>query len=338
MLDSIKTLVGFVVAALLLVVVEESTFVVGEYQQAVVTQFGRPVKVVLGRHFLDKAAARLRAEVTQEIHREHPKGIEVEVGPGVYFKLAFMQSVNLFDGRATLYVAPAKDIVTHDKQKVLVDNYAVWRIENPHKFFTTVHDDHGARKRLEDFVYSIVRDQLSKYDLPEIVRNTTGQELRTAEAGALPAITRGGRDNILAEVTRQCNIQAKAVGLSILDVRIRRADLPDDNERAVFGRMIEERNRMSRKYRAEGNETLEKTKAETDLKVQTTLAGAEKNAQATRGAGDAEAARIYADAYAHHKDFYVFTKSLETLERSIGPETTLVVNTEKGVYRLLKSN
>jgi membrane protease subunit HflC len=263
--------------------------------------------------------------------------VSMAAGPGIYFKIPFLQEVASYDGREILYVAQAKDVVTRDKQKLLVDNYALWRIDNPQRFFATVHDQQGALQRLDDFVYAVLRDELSRRDLPQIVRTTRGKTLKTAENTDLPAIDEGGRGDILKEITRLCNAQAHQIGVRIVDVRIRRADLPEENEQAVFSRMVEERNRISKKFRAQGNSTLEQTKAETDRNVKRTLSIAERDAQITRGKADAQAAHIYAEAYSANKELYIFLKSLETLEKGIGHETSLMVDMEKGVFKLLKT-
>lgn len=314
----------FVVSLLAAAVLFTSAFIVPEGHEAVVTEFGKPIRIILGRTY--------NPELVTELKKDN---IQIKSGPNVYFRVPFLQDVALFDSRACVYTAQAKDIVTHDKQKIFVDNYAVWRIENPQKFFITVHDQQGALQRLDDFVYAIVRDNLSKYDLSQIVRTTIGKKIEGAELNLTP-IAAGGRDNILADITNQCREQARTVGISILDVRIRRADLPKENEQAVFARMVEERTRISRKYRAAGNERLESTKAQADQDVQRILAEAERDAQLIRGDADAATAKIYADAFATNKDFYIYMKSLEVFEKSVDADTKAVINPDKTIFRFLK--
>ena len=322
-------------AVLIFGILAAGPFIVPERTLAVVTEFGQPVKIILARAYSDQE----KADAIKDIQTDYP-GVVVEFGPGLYWKnwkRPFMQKVITFDGRLQMYVAQPKDMVTRDKQKLLVDDYAIWRIENPQRFFVKVRDEQGALLRLDDSIYSIVRDKLSKHDMPQIVRSTIGKKIESAEDSAIPAITSGGRDNILKEITANSNIQANHIGVRILDVRLRKADLPEENKEAVFNRMIEERKRISIKYRAAGTETSDRTKAQTDQQVQILLAEANRDAQTIQGEADAKAAKVYNDTFSGQKDFYTFIKTLETLEKSIKSDTTLIVNPTDSIFKLLKS-
>lgn len=317
------------------VVLYNSIFIVSEWKVAVVTQFGQPTKIILGRQYEgDKTRVE---ELKKEIRAEYPN-VSVGVGPGFKIKFPFAQNVTMFDGRTNVYTAPGRDVVTRNKQKIVVDNYAVWRIENPQKFVRTVHDEHGATLRLDDFVYSTVRDTLGRYDLVEILRSTLNHKIESGEEQGIPPIEHGGRDNIIAEIYKKCEEEAKKVGIHIVDIRIRQTDLPNDNKPAVFARMVAERERISKKYRATGIADAEKVKAQADQEVKTIMAQAEQEAQTIRGTADATAANTYATAYSANKDFYIFLKSLETMEISIGSDTTAIINSDKGLIKTFRSS
>jgi membrane protease subunit HflC len=144
-----------------------------------------------------------------------------------------------------------------------------------------------------------------------------------------------GREAIMERVTERSNQIAAQYGIQVLDVRIKRADLPPENAKAVFGRMDAERNRISTRYRSEGMAESEKIKAQTDRDVKVILANAYKNAQTVKGEADGKAAAIYSDAYTKYKDFYTFLKSLETLEKTLDSDTKMVLGTTGNVYEII---
>ncbi|MHB8765584.1 MAG: protease modulator HflC, partial [Deferrisomatales bacterium] len=177
-------------------------FVVDETETAIVLQLGKPVGGVKG--------------------------------PGLHFKLPMVQRVMTYDARYLEYDASARELITRDKKNLKVDNYARWRIADPLTFFQTVRDEAGAQARLDDLIYSQVREQLGKYDLLDIVATS--------------------RTQIMEDVTRRTAASARQFGIEVVDVRIKRADLPPANEKAVYSRMQAERTRQAHFYRAEGEE------------------------------------------------------------------------------------
>ena len=276
---SILVLVAVLVAGWNLAV-----YTVPQWEQAIVVQLGEPVRTV------------------QE--------------PGLYFKLPFVQNVLYFDKRLLAYDASPKEVLTKDKQQLVVDNFSRWRIVDPLKFYRTVRNEAGAQSRLDDVIYSIVRENLGRHTLSEIMN-----EKRTA---------------VMAEVTKESDAKAGEYGIAVADVRIKRADLPEKNELNVFNRMRTERERLAKKFRAEGDEEARKIRSESDKQVQILTAEARKQADITRGEGDAQAVKIFADAYGRDPSFYEFVRTLEAYRKTLGEGTTLILSPSSDFFRLLK--
>jgi membrane protease subunit HflC len=236
--------------------------------------------------------------------------------PGLYWKIPFIQQVTYFDRRLLDYDASPKEILTRDKQQLVVDNYSRWRIVEPLKFFRTVRDEDGAQSRLDDIVYSNLRETLGRHTLREIV-----SEKRAA---------------LLEEVTKRSDQKAREYGIEIVDVRIKRADLPEKNELNVFNRMRSERERQAKKYRAEGDEEARKIRSGSDKDVQILMADASQKAEVIRGEGDAQAARIFADAYGRDAEFYAFVRTLDAYRRTLSTNTTAILSPDSDFLRLLK--
>jgi len=270
--------------ALVVAVWNLALFTVPQWMQAMVVQLGEPVRVV------------------QE--------------PGLYWKIPFIQQVTYFDRRLLDYDAASKDILTVDKQQLSVDNYSRWRIADPLQFYRTVRDERGAQSRLDDIVYSDLRETLGRHTLRDIVSDK--------------------RDQLMADVTARSAEKAKVYGIEIVDVRIKRADLPEKNEQTVFGRMRSERERQAKKFRAEGDEEARKIRSESDKQVQILLADATQQAQVIRGEGDANATRIFAEAYGRDPDFYAFQRTLEAYRSALASGTTVILSPKSEFFRFLE--
>ncbi|HEX7406084.1 MAG TPA: protease modulator HflC [Candidatus Binatia bacterium] len=259
-------------------------YTVPQWQQAIVVQLGEPVRTV------------------QE--------------PGLYFKLPLIQNVLYFDKRLLAYDAAPREILTKDKQQLMIDNFSRWRIRDPLQFYRTVRDEAGGQSRLDDVIYSIVRENLGRHTLREIVNEK--------------------RSEVMAEVTKESDAKARDYGIEVADVRIKRADLPEKNELNVFNRMRTERERLAKKFRAEGDEEARKIRSESDKQVQILTAEARKQADITRGQGDALAVKIFADAYGRDLEFYQLVRTLEAYRNSITEGTTLILSPNSEFFRYLK--
>lgn len=269
-----------VVAALL----SFSVFTITETQQGVVTQLGKPVRVVKS--------------------------------PGIHLKIPFIQQISYFEDRLLDYDSAPTEVVTKDKKALVVDNYSRWRITDPLLLLQTVRDENGAQARLDDIIYSELRVELGQHDLIEIVATK--------------------RTQIFEKVIRASNEKAREYGIEIADVRVKRADLPVENEKAVYGRMRAERERIARQYRSEGKEEALKIRSETDKQKTILLAEAYEKEQRLRGEGDAEAVRIYAEAYQRDTDFYDFIRTLDAYKKSLKDKTTVILPPDSEFLRFLK--
>ncbi|SKA85432.1 membrane protease subunit HflC [Paucidesulfovibrio gracilis DSM 16080] len=236
---------------------------------------------------------------------------ESSYDPGLHFKLPFVQDVLYFDSRILDYDAKPEEILTEDKKNMVVDSYAKWRIENPLTFYRKFKTIPGALARLDDVVRGQLREVLGRYELKEIVAHK--------------------RKELLEEVTVRTREQLKSFGISVVDVRIRRTDLPPENQRAIFNRMRAERERQAKQYRAEGQEMAAKIRAQADKERAVLLSEAQKKSQIIRGEGEAEATSIYATALEEAPDFYEFKRSLEAYEKSL-KDGTRVIMTPKSPF------
>ncbi len=225
--------------------------------------------------------------------------------PGLYVKTPFIQQVHVFEDRLLYSDADPAPIYTQDKKNLIVDNYARWRIVDPLQFLKSVQNTLVAQSRLDDIIYAAVREELGRRTLTEIVS--------------------GNRGEIMSQVTERSRQDAQELGIHILDVRIKRADLPEENKKFVFDRMRAERSRQAKEYRAEGEEAALKIRAETDLEVTRITSGAFQRAQLIRGKGDAQALGIYADAFQRDPKFYEFQRTLEAYEVTLGEGTVFVM-------------
>ncbi len=235
--------------------------------------------------------------------------------PGLQIRAPFIEQVHRFDDRLLASDADPAPIYTLDKKNLIVDNFARWRIVDPLKFMRSVQTVFGAQSRLDDIIYAAVREELGQHTLEEVVS--------------------GDRDAIMKSVTGKCRNDAANLGIEVVDVRIKRADLPEENKKNVFDRMRAERARQAKEYRAEGEEAALKIRAETDLEVTRIRSEATLQAQRLRGEGDAEALRIYADAFERDPQFYEFQRTLEAYEKTLGEGTTVVLPLDTEFFKYL---
>lgn len=237
--------------------------------------------------------------------------------PGLKLKVPFIQEVTYFDKRLLDYDSSAQDVITQDKKTILIDNFAKWRITDPLKVYQAFQTQRGALQRLHDIIYSELRVELGRHDLSEIVSKT--------------------RSEIMKLVTHRSNEKASVYGIEIQDVRIRRADLPEQNEKAVFARMQAERERQAKQYRAEGAEEAQKIRSEAEKDREIILAEAYKTSEELRGEGDAKAFKIYAAAYSQDPRFFEFTRSMEAYKKTFrGNNSIVVMSPDSEFFKYLK--
>jgi len=235
--------------------------------------------------------------------------------PGLYFKQPVVQAVHRFERRILSSDATPAEYLTLDKKRMVVDHVTRWRITDPLMFFKTVRDLYGARARLDDVVFSELRRAIAEREFVNLISSK--------------------REPVMEAVAKSAAVQAKQFGIEIVDVRIKRADLPPEVQQSVFARMVAERERIAKRYRSEGEEEAAKIRAETDKQRTIILAKAYEESQKLRGAGDAEAARITAEAFGQDTEFYRFTRSLETYETVLSKEGQLILSSESELLRYL---
>ena len=283
-MKAFKPAVFAAVVFVLGILFQQSLFVVNQTQQALVIQLGHPLERVYG--------------------------------PGLHFKLPFIQNVVYFDARILDYDARPAEALTSDLKSMVLDNYARWKIVDPLRFYRTMRTEANAQARLDAVIYSQIRAHIGRHTLTEVVNDK-----RTA---------------IMDSVTEKTSQQMKEFGIKIVDVRIKRTDLPAENQRAIFDRMRAERERQATQYRSEGSEESTKIRSEADKERALILAEANKKSQVLRGEGDAEAARIYAEAFSKSPEFFSFQRGLEALRKSLGDNTRMVLTPDSPLLQPIK--
>ena len=278
-----KIIIAIVLLAIAMILLAGSLFTVDETKQAIITQLGKYVKTVNE--------------------------------PGLHFKVPFLQNVHKFEDRVLEYDAAAAKIITSDKKHLVIDNYARWRIVDPLKLYQTVRNEFGAQARLDDIVFSEIREELARHTLTEIVSVN--------------------REALMNKVGKKCDLKAREYGVEVIDVRIKRADMPGEVAHSVYARMKAERQRIAKKYRSEGEEEAVKIRATTDKEKAILLAESRKQAEKLKGEGDAEAIKVYAEAFEKDPEFYTFIRTLETYKKSLRKDTTIILPSNSEFFQYL---
>ena len=255
-------------------------------------------------------------ETEQVVILQLGKPVKTITKPGLNVKLPFpIQEKITFDDRLLEYDSPPEEILSKDKKSLIVDNYVRWKIVDPLQFLKTVQAIPTAKSRMDDIVYSELRRELGTHDMVEIITEN--------------------REQIMDVITRESNSATLDYGISVVDVRIRRVDLPAENEASIYARMEAERKRQANKFRSEGEEEAQKIRAATDRDKTIILADAYKEAERIRGEGDAKAVQVYARSYSSDPKFYEFVRTLDTYKKVVDDKTTLVLPSDSKLFKLL---
>ena len=259
-----------------------SLFTVYQTDQAIVVQFGEPVRVV--------------------------------TEPGLHFKWPLVQSVISIDKRILDLENSAQEVIAFDQKRLVVDAFARYRVSDPLKFYQTIGAIEGANARLSTLLNSALRRVLGEATSIDIVRDRRAQ--------------------LMAAVRTQLQAEAQSFGITIVDTRIRRADLPEQNSQAVYRRMQTERQRQAAEFRAQGNQRSQEIKAKADRDVTVLVAEATSKGEQTRGDGDAERNRIYADAFGRDPDFFSFYRSMQAYEAGLrSNDTRMLLRPDSDFFR-----
>jgi len=236
--------------------------------------------------------------------------------PGLEFKVPFITRIFYVENRIQDFDADPGSVFTKDKKEMIVDTYSKWRVEDPLKFYQTVRTVSGALARLDDIIYSQTREILGKHTLVEIVS--------------------GNRKEIRETITINSRKNAEKFGIEVIDVRIKRADLPQSNSLAVYGRMEAERKREAKRYRSEGNERALEIRSAADRDRIKILSEANRIAEEVRGEADAKATKTYADAYSKDPDFFAFLRSHDVYRETLQEDTTMLLSAERPFFKHIK--
>lgn len=298
------------VVVLLVLAAVQGAFVVNEAEQVIITEFGAFVRA--------------------------------QTEPGLDFKVPFVQVVRRFDKRVLEWDGAARQIPTRDKQLLFIDTFARWRVSDPRVFYESVQNELGAHARLDDIIDASTRDVVSRNNLIEMVRDskrplavptegTEGQESPTTAE-----VPRVGRSGIERQILETAQREVARLGITILDVRIKRVKYVDEVQKKVFERMNSERFQRAAKLRSEGEGIAAQISGEKEKELKRIRSEAYRKVQELEGAADAEATGIYADAYGRNADFYAFLKTLETYRLALRENTVVVLSTDSDLFRLLK--
>lgn len=235
--------------------------------------------------------------------------------PGLHLRMPFIQTVVFFERRVLMADGSADEYLTLDKKRLVVDHISRWRIVDPLTFYQTVRTEAGALARLDQIISSRLRQEIARQDFIQVIREQ--------------------REAIMQTVTDETQQLARQFGIEVLDVRIKRLDLPTEVQESVFARMEAERRRIALRYRAEGEEAAREIRASADKEREIILAAAYEQAERIRGEGDARAARIYAEAYSQDPDFYAFLRRMEAYQSIVPSGTTLILDSNSDLLRYL---
>jgi len=259
-------------------------FIVHQNEQAIVLEFGKPVKIISD--------------------------------PGLYWKIPVVQTVDYFDKRILDLDTAPQEVTASDQKRIVVDAFARYRITNPLLFYQSVRDERQVRSRLGPIIDSAMRRVLGAATFQDVVRDK--------------------REDLMKRIAKQVNQDGKEFGLEVVDVRIKRADLPEQNQKNVFDRMRAERQREAAEIRAEGAGASNKIKADADRQVTVIKAEAQREADRIRGDGDAERNRIFAEAYNRDPDFFAFYRSMQAYETGMKggeSETRMLLSPDSEFFR-----
>ncbi len=313
---------GLLLLALAGIVVFGCAYTVDQTEQVVITQFGRPVG--------------------EPINSNQGEG----AGPGLHFKIPFIQTANRFEKRILEWDGPPAEMTTSDKLYVVVDTFSRWRIVDPLVYFQSLRDERSALSRIDDIIGSETRNVVARHDLIELIRSDKDrqaeQDAALVEAGGLvgrlPPI-RFGRKELEREILRAASPKVGIWGIELLDVRIKRVNYKEGVIGKIYDRMVSERLQIAERFRSEGAGEAAKIEGRKERDLQRIQSEAYRKVQEVRGTADAKASEIYAAAYGSSPaaaDFYGFLKTLDTYKATLGNDTTVILTTDSDLFGLLK--
>jgi membrane protease subunit HflC len=307
--------IGVVILILLVLLISGAFYTVSEWDQVVITQFGKPI----GK----------------------PK-----TEAGLRFKIPFIQELHRYEKRIMRWDGDPKEIPTRDKRFIYVDTTARWRIVDAQKFLEVLGTYSQAYSKLDDIIDAVLRDYVSANPLVELVRTTNemptveeveGKVLSPFQEATAPETVRLGREKITRAILAEASKAMPAFGMDLVDVRIKRINYVEQVRKKVYERMVSERKRKAAQFRSEGEGQKAEILGEMDKELKSIISGAYRTAEEIRGEADAEATRIYGDAYSQDPAFYAFFKTLETYKEAAYKNAFVILGTDSDYYRFLKT-
>jgi len=314
MKGTLRRISGVLVIVAVLIILVFATgilFVVDETKQVVITQFGRPVG-------------------------------EPITSAGLHVKKPLIQQANYFEKRVMEWDGDPNQIPTRDKKYIWVDTYARWRIDSPLNFMQSVGSEISAHARLDDIINSATRDAIASHLLVDAIRDTNrildSTEIEADVSLAEEALERieVGRSSLENLILTKARKLAPQYGIELVDVRIKRVNYVKEVRDKVYDRMVAERKRAAEKYRSEGQGKSAEIEGQLSKELKLITSEAYRQAQGLKGKADAEAINIYAQAYSQNPDFYSFVKTLETYQKTIDENSTIILTTDAEYYKYLK--
>ncbi|PSL44067.1 membrane protease subunit HflC [Salsuginibacillus halophilus] len=255
-----------------------------------------------------------------KVVRQFGEVVRIEEDPGLNIKVPFVQSVEAVPRHQLNYDAPTTEINTRDKKRVLVDNYVVWYVSNPALMIANARSVENSESIMANFMNSVLRSELGQMDYDEIINEEES--------------SRGDFNENLQTAVNEL-LDENDYGVSVADIRVKRTDLPEDNERAVYDRMVSEREATAQDYLSEGEAEANRIRANADQEAQELLAEAEADAEEIRAEGEADAAEVYNDSFGQDPEFAQLYQTLQTYETTIDDETVIVLPADAPYARIL---
>ncbi|WP_332689766.1 protease modulator HflC [Halalkalibacter lacteus] len=255
-----------------------------------------------------------------KVVRQFGEVVRIEDKPGLSYKIPFIQSVTTLPKYQMIYDIPPAEINTRDKKRMLADHYAIWRIEDPQLMIANARTEQHAEAIMGELIFSAIRAELGQLDFDEIINEEKS--------------SRGSFNELVRDRVNEA-LERNQYGIVLTDVRMKRTDLPQENEQAVYSRMISERHATAQEYLSQGDAEANRIQSNTDREVTEMIATANADANEIEGEGEAEAARIYNESFGRDTEFYQLYRTLESYEKTIGDETVIVLPSNSPYARIL---
>jgi modulator of FtsH protease HflC len=316
-----KSLIALIALGVAVVIFASSAYTVDQTEQVFITEFGKPVGNAINAD---------------------PEKNEA----GLHFKKPFIQQVNRIEKRILEWDGPATEMPTRDKLYIAVDNFARWRISDPKTYFEKLRDERSALSRLDDIIGSETRNVIAAHDLIEVIRSEKDRKPSRDEAlaaansnlGVLPPI-QFGRGTLKDQILKAAQPKVRAWGIELLDIRFKRINYKSGVIEKIYARMASERQQIAERFRSEGAGEAAKILGRKERDLLSIESGAYRTEQEVKGKADAQATGIYASAYNSSPsaaDFYQFMKTLETYQKTLGKDSTVIMTSDSDLFRLFK--